>query len=123
MEYIFWVFSTAVIFRNVQVARTFNLIPFWSYRAVRDGDILLLVQDIMNVIAFVPIGILLCCSICQMKLWQVLLFGLVFSVGIEVSQFILFRGFAEFDDVFHNAMGCLLGHGALRSISRIKCNN
>ena len=30
---------------------------------------------------------------------------------IEVLQFVFKRGFAEFDDVFHNVVGCAIGFG------------
>ena len=30
---------------------------------------------------------------------------------IEVLQFVFKRGFAEFDDVFHNVVGCVIGFG------------
>ena len=52
MAYLFWIYCMTVIFRDVQATRSFNLNPFWSYRAIKAGDPLLLVQDIMNVVAF-----------------------------------------------------------------------
>ena len=42
-------------------------------------------------------------------LWKVLAIGGGFSLLIEVLQFVLKRGFAEFDDVFHNLLGCAIG--------------
>ena len=100
-----------VIFRDVQQTRSFNLDPFWSYRANKAGDPLLLVQDIMNVVAFIPVGLLLGYVFDKIKWWQVLLAGVLLSFGIESLQFILKRGFAEFDDVLHNGLGCLAGYG------------
>ena len=46
-----------------------------------------------------------------MKWWKVLFIGGGFSVLIETLLFLLKRGFAEFDDVFHNALGCVIGFG------------
>ena len=67
---------------------------------------------IANVVAFVPIGLLLGCAFGKrMKWWKVLLIGGGFSLLIETLQFVLKRGFAEFDDVFHNVLGCLIGWG------------
>ena len=40
-----------------------------------------------------------------------MLIGGGFSVLIETLQFFLKRGFAEFDDVFHNGLGCMIGFG------------
>lgn len=117
VEYLVWIFCMAVFFRGVQATRSFNLAPFWSYGAIHSGNRLFMVLDIMNVTAFVPVGFLLCCSIGLTKWWQVLLIGIAISVGIEVLQFVLLRGFAEFDDVFHNALGCLVGYEAHNGIS------
>lgn len=58
LEYLFWIYSMTVFYRNVQV-RSFNLTPFWSYQAIHAGDGLLLVQVIMNVVAFAPVGLLM----------------------------------------------------------------
>ena len=46
-----------------------------------------------------------------MKWWKALVIGGGFSLLIEVSQFVFKRGFAEFDDVFHNVLGCAIGFG------------
>lgn len=102
-----------VIFRDVQAAHSFNLNPFWSYRSIKAGDPLLLVQDIMNVVAFIPVGLLLGFVFDKIKWWQVLLAGVLISFGIESLQFLLNRGFAEFDDVLHNSLGCLVGYGVV----------
>ena len=37
--------------------------------------------------------------------------GFVFSSVIELSQLVLKRGLCEFDDVFHNTLGCAVGYG------------
>ena len=96
--------SSTVVFRVVEDARTFELTPFWSYSR-KD----LIVQNLMNVLAFVPVGILSSCVFNRAKWWQVLLIGFGLSLSIEVLQYVLRRGFAEFDDVFHNTLGCFIG--------------
>ena len=63
------------------------------------------------------------CAFGRMKGWKVLLIGGGFSVLIETLQFVLKRGFAEFDDVFHNVLGCLIGFGVyvgVRLVADIK---
>lgn len=111
MAYLFWIYCMMVIFRDVQAAHSLNLNPFWSYRSIKAGDPLLLVQDIMNVVAFIPVGLLLGFVFDKIKWWQVLLAGMLISFGIESLKFLLKRGFAEFDDVLHNSLGCLVGFG------------
>ena len=70
----------------------------------------------MNVVAFIPIGLLLGISFPGMKWWSVLLTGGAFSLLIETLQFFLRRGFAEFDDVGHNVVGCMVGYGVYRGV-------
>ena len=112
LEYLFLLMSVTVLFRPVQAERNFDMIPFWSYRTIRDGGHeLLLTQMIMNVVAFIPIGLLLGISFPSIKGWKVLLIGGAFSLLIETLQFFLRRGFAEFDDVWHNVVGCMVGYG------------
>ena len=76
-----------------------------------EGDPYLLVQSIVNLLAFVPIGLLLGCAFGRMKWWKALAIGGGFSLLIEVLQFVFKRGFSEFDDVFHNMLGCAIGFG------------
>ena len=89
--------------------RKYDFHPFWSYAAIRQGLYSLISENIMNVVVFVPVGILLGIAIQTIKWWQVLLIGCGISICIEVLQFITHRGFSEFDDVFHNSLGCLIG--------------
>lgn len=110
-EYLLLLLVSSVLTRTVQAERMFDFMPFWSYRAIREGDEPLLLQNIMNVAVFIPIGFLLCCSFRRLKWWQVLSIGAGFSLLIEVLQFVFKRGFAEFDDVFHNVLGCAIGYG------------
>lgn len=118
LEYLILLISLTVLFRPVQAARTFDFIPFWSYRDVRGGgNELLLTQMIMNVVAFIPLGLLLGISFPKIKWWKVLLTGGAFSLLIETLQFFLRRGFAEFDDVWHNVLGCMVGYGVYVGIS------
>ena len=65
----------------------------------------------MNVVVFIPYGFLLGCSFGRMKWWRVFPIGLLTSVIIETIQYVFMRGFADFDDVFHNMLGCMIGWG------------
>lgn len=109
-EYVFWIISIALLFRTVMEDRMCSLTPFKSYRAILEGQDIL-PETILNVAVFIPIGFLLCCSFRRLKWWQVLSIGAGFSLLIEVLQFVFKRGFAEFDDVFHNVLGCAIGLG------------
>jgi glycopeptide antibiotics resistance protein len=67
------------------------------------------VENIMNVVVFIPVSLLLGIAFKQTTWWKALLLGCGISITIESLQFIFMRGFSELDDVMHNTVGCLLG--------------
>ena len=109
IEYVFLIFCSTVIFRVASQSRTYDFHPFWSYRAIQDGRVELLSENIMNVVVFVPIGILLAIAFKQMTWWKAPLIGCSISVTIEALQFCFLKGFSEVDDVMHNTVGCVIG--------------
>lgn len=89
----------------------YNFMPFWSYIATMRGEgVNLMRVNYLNVTMFVPMGILLWCAMGRKEWWKVLLTLVLFSASIEVLQLVLKRGFCEFDDVFHNAIGGMIGY-------------
>lgn len=110
LEYLFLLLFLAVLRRKVQDFHECGLIPFASYRPVLDGTRPVSAQVVANVLAFVPVGLLLGCAFGRIKWWKVLLIGGGVSLVIEVLQFVFKKGYAEFDDVFHNALGCIVGY-------------
>lgn len=111
IEYLIFLVFLTVCIRSSGRIRLHHFQPFWSYGAIFLGSKSILQQSIMNVVAFIPMGLLLGWSFGRMKWWKVLLVSSAFSILIEALQFILKRGFAEFDDVFHNVLGCAIGFG------------
>ena len=65
----------------------------------------------MNVVVFIPVGLLLGSAFKQMTWWKALLIGCSISIAIESLQFCFMKGFSEVDDVMHNTVGCLIGFG------------
>ncbi len=110
IEYVILLYCSTVIYRNTLQERRCDLMPFWSYRAIMDGKEQYLAENIMNVVAFVPIGLLLGIGIPRLKWWYALLIGFCLSSSIEILQFVFKKGFSEFDDVIHNTFGCILGY-------------
>ena len=106
IEYIALIYCSTFIFRDVNEIRKYNYHLFWSYSETN-----LFVENVMNVVVFVPIGLLLAMGIPHLKWWQVLLIGAGISVSIEALQFVFMKGFSELDDVFHNTLGCVIGVG------------
>ena len=105
IEYIFLIFCSTVFFRTTSELRKYDIHPFWSYDRPE-----LLVENIMNVVVFVPVGLLLGIAFKQMTWWKAFLIGCSISVTIESLQFFFMRGFSELDDVMHNTLGCILGY-------------
>ncbi len=64
----------------------------------------------MNVFVFLPVGLLIGTGFPKWPWWKAIGFGCLFSISIELLQFILKRGFSEVDDVIHNSLGCIFGY-------------
>ena len=109
-EYVFLMFCSTVFCRVTKEARRYDFHPFWSYRAIQDGQVNLLPQNIMNVVVFMPVGLLLGIIFRQMTWWKAFLTGFGISVSIETLQFVFHKGFCEIDDIMHNTLGCLIGY-------------
>jgi len=107
IEYVFLIFCSTVIFRATGATRQYDFHPFWSYDRPD-----LLIENIMNVIVFIPVGMILGSLLRVKGSWLVaLLIGCSISITIEALQFCFMRGFSEVDDVMHNTLGCLIGYG------------
>ena len=123
IEYLFLILLLSVLVRSVHEERVIYA-PFWSYRAIYANETHTLIQVITNICAYIPVGLLICCVFNRIKWWIVLIVGGAFSILIETLQFFLRLGFTEFDDVFHNVLGCLIGYflylGIVSMINAIK---
>ena len=111
IEYLFMIFGTTVVFRVAFQNSLYNFTPFWSYQGKPYGEELMLPETIVNIAMFIPVGVLICTLFRKLSWWQVLMSGAAISMTIEVLQFIFKKGFSEFDDVFHNSLGCMIGYG------------
>lgn len=87
------------------------LVPFWEFANVIKGirRSYFIGQILGNLVMLMPLGFML--PFIKKVSWkQVLLISFCFSVGIELTQFITGRGLMEFDDVFNNTVGAVLGY-------------
>lgn len=109
--YIFFLVCHTIIFREPRREMQFEVVPFWSYiDIIKDCKIVFLFENILNIILFIPVGFLLG-SIIGKKRWKkLLILGASISILIEITQLITHRGLCEFDDVFHNTLGCCFGY-------------
>ena len=110
IDVLFFVYCSTLIYRKCHGKYQFNYRPFWSYDAINAGNSLLLSENIMNVLAFIPIGMLLGFGYSRIPWWKLIGIGCFFSITIEVMQLITKRGYSETDDVIHNTLGCLIGY-------------
>ena len=125
--YLSLLFASTVFHRSYAENRGHNFNLFWSYSAIVEGQEEYMAENLLNVFAFIPIGFCLGMILRTAKWWKVLGIGILISASIELLQYFLKRGFAEFDDVFHNVLGCLIGYGLYKVVeclnNRIKRKN
>ena len=101
----------------------------WAYREMLTGhpewkeDV---GYNVKNILFFIPFGLwfpkkAMKNSFFKDKQWlTVLIAGMVFSVFIEITQYITCRGLCELDDVLCNGLGALIGFGLYYRIKK-KC--
>ena len=119
-EYYFLVLCSTVICRASHGERHIELVPFWNYldiwnRVDYPAD---LIEVLLNMALFVPIGLLL--GGFGFKTKKVLLSGICLSGIIEVSQFVFCKGLCETDDVMHNTFGCAIGYFGFLVLLKVK---
>ena len=120
-EFLGIVFASTV-FTRTPGNRAYKLLPFWSWREIFfHQDWNLLQENVLNIILFVPIGILLFPLFRKITWKSALIIGLAISALIEASQLILCRGLFEWDDMIHNTLGCVLGHLVASQLFRKRC--
>ena len=82
--------------------------PFWSYRAILNGDSRALQENIGNIVLFIPVGMVITLFPgCSVK--QSLLIGFTLSLIIECCQWFFWLGSFEIDDLIHNTIGAGIG--------------
>ena len=117
----FIILWSALILENTVFSRTTHaekevvLQPLHSYiAAARDGDWVTFRSAMQNIALFYPLGVLFGALVRRdKKLWLQILTVLaaccLFSMGIELMQYIWKLGHVETDDVIHNTLGAGLG--------------
>lgn len=121
-----------MVFRATGIERKCYVTPFWSYGLIIDGDRSPIVENVMNVMVFVPVGVLLGLMVQGSgftvrgkwknfrtriaRISPIVAAGLIISGSIEALQFFLKRGFSEVDDLMHNMVGCILGYMLVKGL-------
>lgn len=117
--YIFIVLWLTLIDREFGERRAM-LVPFWEYaNVIKNTERDFFIKQILgNLVMLMPLGIMLP-MIKNVKFKHIFLTALCFSAGIEITQFITGRGLMEFDDVFNNTVGAVIGYEVYRFV-RVK---
>ncbi|OFV69044.1 VanZ family protein [Acetobacterium wieringae] len=104
--------------RTVAAEYLYKLQLFWSYGYIQSTQDGLIVWEVLiNCMMLIPVGFLLPLSIESIVKNErkrgifVLLFGLILTVAIELTQFFTRTGFFEWDDMIHNMIGLFVGYG------------
>ncbi|NLC96234.1 MAG: VanZ family protein [Erysipelotrichaceae bacterium] len=90
------------------VTHTINSIKHGNYQYI-------LINVLGNIVAFIPLGILLPIIYGKKGLFNVLIYGFTFSFFIEIIQSLLFRA-TDVDDIMLNTLGTLIGYFIYRFI-------
>ena len=123
VEYLVLLFCSTVVFREESPHTGVKYVLFAGYL---NRDMFVLMDALFNVAIFIPIGF--CSSVfLRFPKWlKILLLCISLSCTIELSQFILSRGWCDTNDVMNNAIGGLIGYWtylfwrkAIRSIVRL----
>lgn len=116
--YLFICYLTSVLFLTLfthnyyTYGKSGNFLIFSSLRLmIRSGDLLLILKNIAgNVILFFPLGLLLPMLHSRMgKYSVVLLTAFLFSLFIELCQYLFAARIFDVDDILLNITGCLTG--------------
>ena len=111
--YLTFLLGGTILNRDVVDGYLIEWVPFWSYRQLLlQWDKYLATQIIYNILVFIPWGFLLSEIVCVVrKMRLVVLCAIGLSLSIEVIQLVFKLGLFEFDDVFHNVLGAVIGYG------------
>lgn len=119
--------SVSFIFVMTVFGRTegdsgFRIVPFASYSMALEGkDVELLLQILVNIAMYIPVGLLLpCCFQLFKKSRYAVLAAFLGSTGIELWQGLSKTGLFETDDILNNVLGALIGVGLYKMAGLVK---
>ena len=128
LRYVFLTYLVCVLFLTLmpqagsaQGEAKANLIPFFSViYAVNSGHTTAMYLIILNIILFVPMGVLLPCVFKKAEpFWVTALLSLGATLTIEMIQIFLPGRAFDIDDVLFNAIGAVLGYAFYAAFTRI----
>lgn len=95
--------------------------PFWEYiEFFRNPSWYTLHDIVMNMVLFIPFGILLPLTNLSKSFKFTVFSALILSAFIEFSQLIFKLGWCEIDDMFNNTAGACIGFFVYKLVYMIK---
>lgn len=118
--YLTLVFASTVLLRTTAHGGGVSLVPFSTYtQAFIVGNRTLAFEILENIVLFIPAGLALG-YLCRNSGAGASLLAIVgtamFSMGIEFLQYVYGVGVLEFDDLFNNTLGIVIGFAVARLI-------
>lgn len=105
--YIATVIYCAVISREPKAHGSIQRVFLWGYE--RNYIEVISYDNLINLIVFIPIGVLTCLISSKYRVVKALLVGLFVSETVECAQLIWKRGVFDVDDLINNTFGALIG--------------
>ena len=93
------------LFSRLGTERRSFLLPFHSYVEILKGNRQFLLENIGNVVLFIPLGV----ALQSIGVRDVKKAGFLASLLIEILQFTFALGTFECDDLIHNTLGAVIG--------------
>lgn len=110
LAYTIIILCSTIICRPNNGIHDYSFYLFWSYVELIKGNNDFIAEIGLNIILFIPFGLLTGYAFDKCKWYNIILLGLLLSVIIEISQLAFERGLCEIDDVIHNTIGCSFGY-------------
>lgn len=120
-EYYFLLLCSTVLYRAQLSDYQLVIKAFWSYLSIMEGNNPLLMINILNILMFLPFGVMCCILFNQHKFLYTIATCVLLSSMIEVMQLITRKGVCEIDDLCHNILGGVIG--CLSMLLFIRCRD
>ncbi len=119
--YIIMVMGVTLLGRGENFSGSVNIHFLSSYREAWNSFGLMAWQQlILNIIMFLPLGILLPLVNPRFeRLKNTMLVAMIFTLFIETTQYLTGFGIFELDDMFNNILGALIGYGIIMTLLTI----
>ncbi|MEY8750028.1 VanZ family protein [Alkalicoccobacillus gibsonii] len=119
--YLMMVAGVTVFNRSPYMMGSMDLTLFGSYiEAWNDFSVKNWQYVTLNIVMFLPLGILLPLLHDRFKkaVWTILA-GMLLTLSIETFQYFTGLGVFEFDDLFNNTLGAIIGYGLTMSVLKV----